>query len=106
MSANINTATKAETTPGAVRFPLGNLFLAPGAIDALEESGESAQEFINRHARLEKGALSDEDHKENLFSVNRSLRIFSAFKTSRGVKIWVITEATREMTTILLPSEY
>jgi hypothetical protein len=106
MSANLNATATAETTAGAARFLLGRLFLTPGAIEALEESGESAQEFINRHARLEKGELSDEDHKENQFSVNKSLRIFSAFKTAKGVKIWVITEATREMTTILLPSEY
>jgi hypothetical protein len=107
MSANNpSITTNANSTPSPVRFQLGRIFATPGAIEALEESGESAQEFINRHARLERGELSDEDHKENLFSVNKSLRIFSAFKTAKGVKIWVITEATREMTTILLPSEY
>lgn len=87
-------------------FPLGSVYMTPGAIEALGEAGQSAQEFINRHARLEQGELSDEDHKENLFSVDRHLRIFSAFKTSQGVKLWVITEADRSATTILLPSEY
>jgi hypothetical protein len=106
MSANINTPAKAETTPSASRFLLGRLFLTPGAIEALEESGQSPQEFISRHARLEKGELCDEDHRENLFSVNRALRIFSAYRTTGGVKLWVITEASREATTILLPSEY
>jgi hypothetical protein len=103
MSANLNTATTTDTTP---RFPLGRLFVTPGAIEALEESGETPQEFINRHARLEQGDLCDEDHAENLFSVDKALRIFSAFKTSRGVKIWCITEADRSSTTVLLPSEY
>jgi hypothetical protein len=106
MSANINTPTKTETMAGAARFTLGRLFLTPGASEALEESGQSPQEFISRHARLEKGELCDEDHRENLFSVNRTLRIFSAYKTTKGVKLWVITEASREATTILLPSEY
>jgi hypothetical protein len=94
------------TTPAPVCFQLGQIYLTPGAQDALEESGESAQTFINSHARLEQGELSNEDHRENLFSVSRQLRIFSAFKTANNVKIWVITEADRSVTTILLPSEY
>lgn len=106
MSAKVTTADETNTTPSLVRFPLGRLFLTQGASEALEESGQSAQEFINRHARLERGELCDEDHRENLFSVNKALRIFSAYKTTRGVKLWVITEASREATTILLPSEY
>jgi hypothetical protein len=106
MSSNLSTANNVNSTPLPVRFPLGRLFMTPGAIEALEESKESAQTFINRHAQLEQGELSDEDHKENLFSVNKSLRIFSAFKTAKGVKIWIISEADRSATTLLLPSEY
>ncbi|HEV2864232.1 MAG TPA: hypothetical protein VGX48_24760 [Pyrinomonadaceae bacterium] len=106
MSANLNTSSEAGTTLGAARFPLGRLFLTPGAIESLEDAGQSPQEFIDRHARLEQGELCDEDHKENLFSVDKPLRIFSAFKTMRGEKLWVITEADRSATTILLPEEY
>jgi hypothetical protein len=106
MSAKVTTADETNTTPSLVRFLLGGLFLTQGAIEALEESGQSAQEFINRHARLEQGELCEEDHKENLFSVDKALRIFSAYKTANGVKIWVITEADRSATTILMPSEY
>jgi hypothetical protein len=106
MQSNTTTANTTETTPVLVRFPLGRVFLTPGAIEVLAEAGQLAQDFISRHARLEQGELSDEDHRENLFSVNRPLRIFSAFKTARGVKIWVITEADRSATTALLPSEY
>ncbi|MGB7924094.1 MAG: hypothetical protein WCF57_12695 [Pyrinomonadaceae bacterium] len=89
-----------------MRFPLGRMFLTPGAIEALEEAGQSPQEFINRHARLEQGELSEDDYQENLFSVDKALRIFSAYKTAQGVKLWIITEADRSATTILLPSEY
>lgn len=106
MSANLNTPAKAETTAGAARFPLGHLYLTQGAIEALEDAGQSAQDFISRHARLEQGELCDDDHRENLFSLDKPLRIFSAFKTMRGEKLWVITEADRSATTILLPSEY
>lgn len=105
-AANLNTAATANSTPSPVRFQLGNLFVTPGASDALEEATQSPQEFLSRHARLEQGELSDEDQSENEFSVNKHLRIFSAFKTAKGDKIWVITEADRSMTTLLLPSEY
>jgi hypothetical protein len=42
----------------------------------------------------------------SLFSVDKHLRIFSAFQTAKNVKIWCITEADRSATTLLLPSEY
>jgi hypothetical protein len=106
MSAKVTTGDETNTTPSLVRFPLGRLFLTQGAVEALEESGQSAQEFINRHSRLERGELCEEDHKENLFSVNKALRIFSAYTTANGVKIWIITEADRSSTCCLLPSEY
>jgi hypothetical protein len=106
MSANATTTATANTTPAAVRFPLGSLFITPGAQDALTEAGQSAQEFISRHARLEQGELGEADHKENLFSVDKPLRIFSAYKTANGVKVWLITEADRSATTLLLPEEY
>ncbi len=80
--------------------------MTPGAIEALEEAGQLPDEFISRHARLEQGELCDEDYRENLFSVNKPLRIFSAFKTAKCEKLWIITEADRSATTILLPSEY
>lgn len=102
---NQTTITNTTSTTESL-FPLGCLFMTPGAIEALEEAGQSSQEFISRHLRLDKGELCDEDHKENLFSVDKHLRIFSAFKTAKGVKLWCITEADRSATTLLLPSEY
>lgn len=106
MLENITTTNTDGTTAGATRFPLGRLFLTPGAIEALEEASQSPQDFISRHSRLEQGELCDEDHRENLFSVDKALRIFSAFKTMRGERLWVITEADRSAATILLPEEY
>lgn len=106
MQANTITADATETTPAPVRFQLGRLFITPGAAEVLGDAGQHPQEFISHHARLEQGELSDADHQENLFSVSRPLRVFSAFKTARGVKLWVITEANRSSTCLLLPSEY
>ncbi len=106
MSANLSTASNANSTPSPVRFQLGHIHATPGAMDAMSEANQTAHEFINRHARLEQGELSNEDHRENLFSVDKHLRIFSAFKTAQGVKVWVITEADRSSTCLLLPSDY
>lgn len=68
MQKQITITEESRATQSAMRFSLGRLFMTPGAIEALKEAGQSAQEFINRHARLEQGELSDEDHRENLFS--------------------------------------
>lgn len=107
MSAKINTSNGSNTTaPSLVRFELGQLFITPRAREALEAAGQSAKEFISRHARLEQGELCDGDQRENEFSVDKQLRIFSSFKTAKDEKLWIITEADRSATTILLPEEY
>ena len=106
MQNELTTRTTTDTTHLLVRFPLGQIVATSGALDALEEAGQSAQEFISRHVRLEQGELSAEDHRENLFSIDKPLRIFSAFRTAKGLKLWVITEADRSATTVLLPEEY
>jgi hypothetical protein len=95
-----------RTSQSVALFQLGQVLLTPGAIEALSEAGQMPHEFLSRHSRLEQGELSGEDHKENLYSVDKRLRIFSAFKTSQGVKLWVVTEADRSATTILRPEEY
>ncbi len=59
-----------------------------------------------KHQKGEWGIICEDDKKENELSVKEGFRILSAYKTNRDVKIWVITEADRNSTTILLPSEY
>jgi hypothetical protein len=90
----------------AARFFLGQLVATPGALQALEEAGQGALEFLSRHQHGDWGELTEEDRKENEFSVLNDLRILSAYMLTTGVKIWLITEADRSATTILLPAEY
>ena len=88
-------------------FPLGQVVSTPGAIQALIEEGTGMTEFLLRHVTGDWGGLCDSDKRENDFAVTRELRILSAYTLSRTqVKIWVITEADRSATTILLPGEY
>ncbi len=88
------------------RFSLGQVVATPGALEALEEAGQEPVEFLRRHQSGDWGDLGPEDKQENELSLREGFRILSAYHTSRGVKIWIITEADRSATTLLLPEEY
>ena len=87
-------------------FPLGQVVTTPGALAALEKAGQGPQDFLSRHVRGEWGDLCEEDQRENAFSLERGFRLFSSYQTKMGAKLYVITEADRSATTILLPEEY
>ncbi len=91
---------------GERKFPLGQLVATPGAVEALARNGQEPTELLRRHWRGDWGDLDAEDREENEFSLTRSLRLLSAYTLTDGTHIWVITEADRSVTTILLPSEY
>jgi hypothetical protein len=94
-----------------VKFALGKIAATPAALEALAESGQTPEFFIEKHAACDFGIVSEEDRQLNLAALEDGSRILSAFKTLRGRRIWVLTEATdddghRAATTILLPQEY
>ncbi len=60
---------------------------------------------LKRHAMGDWGDLDEEDKKENEFSLDKNLRLLSAYETGPR-KIWIITESNREVSTILFPEEY
>ena len=88
-----------------VKFKLGHLSITPGARDLLKESNTHADTFLKRHTSGDWGNVSANDKAENDFAIGKELRIFSAYETDAG-KLWVITEADRSSTTLLLPDEY
>jgi hypothetical protein len=100
---NQNTITKTENK---VLFDLGQTVMTIGAREALAESNELPNEFLAKHQSGEWGLVCEDDRRENEFSVREGFRILSAYKTDLGEKIYVITEADRSVTTILLPSDY
>jgi hypothetical protein len=87
-------------------FDLGQLVATPGALAALEKSGQVPMDFLVRHVVGDWGELCDEDRKENQFSLEQGFRILSSYKTNAGDRLWVITESDRAHTTLLLPDEY
>lgn len=92
--------------PSEMLFKLGRLLATPGAAEALRASGESPWAFLGRHLVGDWGDLCDEDKRLNDIAVLDGTRLLSAYKTATGQKLWIITEADRTATTILLPDEY
>jgi hypothetical protein len=88
------------------RFPLGQIVATPGALQALTEASDSPASFLQRHVIGDWGELDEEDRRENERSVSAGCRLLSAYTISTGTRIWVITEADRSSTCILLPEEY
>ena len=91
----------------AARVELGRLVATAGAIDAFAEAGVTPREFLCRHQHGDWGEVSADDKAENESSLREGFRLLSAYSlphTER--KIWIITEADRSATTILLPEEY
>jgi hypothetical protein len=87
-------------------FSLGQIVATPGALAALEAAGESPAELLGRHVRGDWGQLSDDDREANHEALRSGGRILSNYTTRRGTRIWIITEANRAATTLLLPEEY
>ena len=85
---------------------LGAICSTPGALAALEEADQTVSEFVVRHGAGDWGEVDSEDWQENDLSVREGLRLLSAYTLKTGVKIWIITEADRSVTTVLLPEEY
>ena len=88
------------------RFSLGQTYITPGAEEALMIAGQTGIEYLRRHMCGDWSELSDEDARENELSLREGFRVLSAYRTAKGQKLWIITEADRSSTTILLPSEY
>lgn len=86
------------------KFPLGRLVCTPGAGDAVPSAEMAAA--LDRHLAGDWGDVSPEDRAENDLSLREGARLLSAYRTEAGVTFWVVTEADRSVTTVLLPAEY
>lgn len=85
---------------------VGLIDVTAGAQAALEEAGQTADEFIMRHANGDWGELGTGVLKDNQVSLKEGFRIFSAYYLNTGVKIQIFTEEDRSFTKILLPEEF
>lgn len=102
--------------PRSGLFPLGAVVLTSGVLQELgaERAGQAIGQLLARHALGDWGELAREDWAENDYAILEELRILSAYTVAVpqpgggqvDVRIWIITEADRSATTILLPDEY
>lgn len=86
-------------------FPLGQIVATPGALDVLDRGAVNAAELLLRHQSGDWGIVPPEDAEENDHSVVNGNRILSSYPVGDD-RIWIITEADRSCTTLLLPEEY
>jgi len=82
----------------------GTIVATPGVLELVEQ-GLQLSIYLNRHLSGNWGELCPEDIAENNFSLQNGFRLLSCYATPFG-KLWIITEADRSRTTLLLPSEY
>ncbi len=94
------------------KFSLGTIVATPGALETLNDSGQSPAAFLARHAQCDWGnELCAEDRQLNDQALADGSRILSAYRTLKGEKLWIITEAAddtglRACSTVLRPDEY
>ena len=86
-------------------FPLGGVLATPGALEALRAVGKDPLRLLGRHASGDWGQLDAHDRRENGLALKHGRRLLSSYPVGEG-RVWVITEADRSVTTILLPEEY
>jgi hypothetical protein len=84
--------------------PLGMIVATPNALANV--SSEEIQRALQRHVTGDWGELDAEDKKANDEALQTGERLLSAYKSATGTKFWIITEADRSSTTILLPEDY
>lgn len=83
----------------------GSLVATPGAMRFCEKHKINPLLLLSRHIAGDFGDLSAADVAANVHAIQHDLRVFSSYKIADG-KVWVITEADRSSTCILLPEEY
>jgi hypothetical protein len=86
-------------------LPLGRVVATPGALKLLSEIGAHPFDYLARHAIGDWGELCAFDRRQNETALRDGYRILSSYDVPAG-RVWIITEADRSVTTILLPEEY
>jgi hypothetical protein len=86
------------------KFPLGAIAMTTEAFRRLPFEDISAA--LARHAEGDCGDVCPEDRAENERALVSGGRLFSVYHDGSGLKFWIITEADRSATTVLLPEDY
>jgi len=90
--------------PAQRKFELGQLVITAAALDSIPI--EEVTESVRRHSQGDWGELDDHDKEVNETALIEDTRLFSAYRTTNGIRFYVITEYDRSVTTVLLPEDY
>jgi hypothetical protein len=93
-------------TKDGPRFPIGKPVITPAAQAALESACIPGVLLLARHLHGDWGDLSKEDQLQNELALLLGMRLLSSYALPDGGKVWIIIEADRSVTTILLPDDY
>ena len=85
-------------------FPLGQILATPGVLETI--AADEIAQALRRHVTGDWGEVDAQDAAENELSLKQGFRLLSAYTSASGVRFWIITEADRSATTLLLPEEY
>ena len=99
-------AKSANPSSPNVLFTLGQVVATPGALDLLDRSATNAHDLLQRHQSGDWGSVPPEDAEQNQKAIATDCRILSSYWLSATERLWIITEADRSVTTLLLPDEY
>ena len=93
-----------QPPPIATKFPLGRLMVTTNAVMNL--TPEDFLPAVDRHQRGDWGAVDDHDRQANEDALREGTRLLSVYHAENGLKFWIITEADRSATTIMLPADH
>jgi hypothetical protein len=85
-------------------FTTGIVVITPNALERLTPA--DIQRGLQRHQAGDWGNLGEADRQENDRAVQAGMRLLSSYLSDGGVPFWIITEADRSATTVLLPDDY
>ncbi len=100
------TAGNPPSPADSARFGTGQLVATPMALSILVSLTVSPWSLLDRHVRGDWGDLDEHDRRENERALLEENRLLSAYTLPDGTRLWIITEADRSATTLLLPDEY
>lgn len=102
----MNNVINPDKAGSAPLFLLGQVVATPGALDALDRAAVNGMDLIRRHQHGDWGNVPPGDAEENDKSVTKGWRILSSYALTEDQNLWIITEADRSATTLLLPEDY
>lgn len=87
-----------------ISFDLGQVVATANAAATL--NADDVRQCLDRHHAGDWGQLDEHDRLENELALTKGFRLFSAYRDRAGTRFYVITEADRSVTTVLLPEDY